>query len=98
MDIEYGDNVFSAEEWAEQVPYAYEGDDLNTLDHRWDFGDGDWIRNLEMEAHHFTPGTVILVLTPMCPDCGTDAPSGPDVGTKCDCGFDWNQWALDQYA
>lgn len=54
-------------------------------------------------------GAQIIVEYPCCPDCGIarlDTFKHDECGrseiighdSKCDCGFDWNNWVLDTYA
>jgi len=55
------------------------------------------------------PGAKILVRYPCCPDCGMarfDTFKSIEGGrmeivghdSKCDCGFDWDEWVLNKYS
>ena len=49
---------------------------------------------IDFNAKHYPLGTVIRLEVPECPKCGLPA-DYQDANGKCDCGFDWEEWALE---
>ena len=45
---------------------------------------------LELAAKTFPPGTQVIVQMPVCPACD-------EIQEICDCGFDWKEWADNEY-
>jgi len=96
---------------AEQVPDIYSGDDCDEHQPRWmawsesdKDGPGE-IEDIRLMPGSFPPGTVVRVMVPCCPQCGTSADLALDMGTaspegigSCGCGFDWKEWAGDRYS
>lgn len=96
-------------QWAEMSPDVYAGKNCDEVSPRWtthcdgDKGDGADFEVLKLAANTFPPGTTVVISEPVCPDCGELRcfNSMPDVRgfpKKCDCGFDWAAWTLDQYS
>ena len=54
---------------------------------------------LELAASTFPPGSRLYVYVPTCPECYMGAPA-PIDGYECygGCGFDWKEWAANEYA
>lgn len=92
--------------WAEQHPDVYDGPRCDQIRHDWHLGeiggkDGMTGGNdvIELKADTFPPGTKVVISVPLCPGCGDSADLGHHAGKGvCDCGFDWNEWARDEYA
>lgn len=71
--------------------------------------DGDTgTADIRLTVDYFPPGTKVTIEIPECPDCSfprmTHA-SHKDDGSvvirhedKCECGFDWVQWELNEYS
>ena len=91
-------------------PDVYSGDSCDEVKPRWmanveKEGWCDEGETLTLAAKHFAPGTRIVVMVPVCPTCGLNANychnlpehSRAEEGI-CECGFNWNEWALDQYS
>jgi hypothetical protein len=53
--------------------------------------------DVNIDSKRWPPGTKILIETPCCPECETDAELADDNG-KCECGLDWKIWAEEQYS
>lgn len=91
---------------AEQKPDVYAGRHCNTHKPRWiGSGDGDKDGDTDvgdrkgrilLDPNTFPAGTKIVISVPLCPTCGDDADSA--YLKKCSCGFDWKQWADNEYA
>ena len=94
--------------WAEMRPNCYGGKTCDQIEPVWHcYADGDKDSDdihkpLELDPRTFPPGTKVTIEEPLCPDCqelrhlkSSDPPAFED---KCDCGFDWVAWTLDQYA
>jgi hypothetical protein len=97
---------------AEMKPDCYGGKTCDKIVPRWwSYANGDMQDDydyapLNLDARLFPPGTKISISEPVCPDCGeTRSPEYPPpdkdqplYAGQCDCGFDWDQWVLDQYS
>lgn len=96
---------------AEMKPDVYAGKTCDQVEPRWwcyadGDKDGDWEHEpLTLDARLFPPGTKISIEEPICPKCDeTRSPIlptpkvGPTFAPKCRCGFDWDQWTLEQYS
>lgn len=88
---------------AEQAPDVYAGPNCDGMRADWrtnELGskepDTGGMDTLTLAAEHFPAGTKISISVPVCPNCGDDAQSAD--GTKCQCGFDWEEWARDKYS
>jgi hypothetical protein len=83
--------------WAEQKPDFYAGPTCDQQKPGWDcYAEGDMdsesgLEVIELAARTFPPGTKIVVSVPICPECSEQV-------ELCDCGFDWESWARDQYS
>lgn len=94
--------------WAEMSPDVYDGPNCDQIRPRWeasaegDKGGADFIDILELDAKTFPPGTRVIISVPDCPECFESADFAFDSRTmtmgKCSCGFDWNEWARDEYS
>jgi len=97
--------------WAEMKPNCYGGEACDKIVPQWDaYADGDMdsddgLTVLRLSARTFPPGTKVVISEPCCPDCGeTREPiyptpkRGPLYAGKCQCGFDWDNWTLEQYS
>ena len=97
--------------WATMRPDCYGGKSCDKIRPQWStYGDGDkqgeeGERTLQLAARSFPPGTKITIAEPQCPKCGEvrdpifPAPKrGPLFAAKCGCGFDWNEWTLEQFS
>lgn len=104
--------------WAEMRPNCYGGAACEQIVPNWhsyaegDMQSGDDGDGLELSAACFPPGTIVVVLEPVCTKCN-EVPSrstkpetfitseGGEVTEykwTCSCDFDWRQEALDLYA
>lgn len=96
---------------AEMKPDVYGGPGCDEVRPEWVvFAEGDkdsdTIEDLGMKAIHFPPGTKVVVLEPVCPDCGElREPIWPNPGKNmplytgpCRCGFDWDKWVLENFS
>jgi len=99
---------------AEVTPDVYAGNSFNEVKNRFTVSsDGDMksstnSNDIVLQCKQLPPGTRITVNYPCCPGCGTARKDKTEfidglhqiVGhvDKCDCGFDWNEWVLDQYS
>lgn len=84
---------------------CYGGNNFDTIIPKWYvYSDGDkeggTIPNdITFDAKHFPIGTRIKVEVPICPSCNeSDADIASHSQNKCECGFDWNEWILDNYS
>lgn len=90
-------------------PYCYDGKSCDLLRPRWmtsypkhgDEEDGE-ILKLEIPAKSMPPGSRITIEVPNCPNCGVPADMNePKVfgrkWPKCDCGFSWTEWVMDNF-
>jgi hypothetical protein len=97
--------------WAEMSPDCYGGSNCDRIVPGWNaYADGDMeaedgIATLRLAARTFPPGTRISISEPCCPKCGETRSAiyptpkrGPLFADKCDCGFDWKAWTLDNYS
>lgn len=95
--------------WAEMKPDVYGGKNCDQLVPGWNcFCDGDMdaednVKKLDLAAKTFAPGTKVVVMEPCCPKCGEPRwPNSVDpkvtFPSKCECGFDWDKWVLNQYS
>ena len=90
---------------AQQAPDVYDGPECDQHRPRWvgsaegDMdGDGEISDVLELVARTFPPGTKVAVSVPVCPDCETPADAHSDQTDKCECGFDWKEWATNEFS
>lgn len=97
--------------WFTMQPDCYGGKTCDQIVPKWHcYADGDkdsdyQYQPLLLDPRRFPPGTKIVVSEPVCPQCG-DARSpkhpepkrGPLFDPKCDCGFDWESWTLNEYS
>jgi len=97
--------------WFTMEPDVYGGKSCDKVIPRWHcYADGDKDSDhqrepLKLDPRSFPPGTKIIVVEPACPDCGEPRSikypmpkRGPRFVSKCRCGFDWDQWVLNQYS
>lgn len=86
---------------AERTAYVYGGESDEEHEPRWAIhaeGDRDNVVDKEpliLRCEQFPAGTVVTVEVPVCPECGLDAEL---CEANEDCGFDWKQWAEDEYS
>lgn len=92
-------------------PDCYGGKTCDKIVPRWHgYCDGDkesemFHEPIKLDARQFPPGTVVVVTEPACPECGEPRsrkfppPKRGDLfEAKCDCGFDWQTWTLNEYS
>jgi hypothetical protein len=94
--------------WGEMRPDCYAGKTCDQIKPQWwcyaegDMQDDTGPDPIRLKAKHFPPGTKVVVSVPICPKCGESADMALDFTTgkmgKCDCGFNWEEWARDQYS
>jgi hypothetical protein len=97
--------------WAEMKPDCYGGQNCDQIRPRWecyaagDMESEDGLKTISLAARTFPPGTRVVVQEPVCPQCGETRSikypppkRGPLFDDKCDCGFDWKAWTLEQYS
>lgn len=101
MNAELKLDVYAGENCDESEPQweaYYEGD-----------MDGDTGKDdIVLTPSYFPPGTKVTIAVPECPTCGLPrmtVASHQDDGTviiaheaKCDCGFDWLKWEMNEYS
>lgn len=98
-------------QWAEMKPDVYGGKSCDKVIPRWecqadgDHGGPDTEGTIRLAARTFPPGTTVTIEEPCCPDCGeTREPvfpiprRAPLYKGKCQCGFDWDAWVLNNYS
>lgn len=98
---------------AEQAPDVYDGTECDQHRPRWvgsaegdKEGDGPIGETIDLAAKTFPPGTRVIVLEPVCPECGEvpaskRLPIDPEIkidGWECGCDFDWKEWAEEQFS
>lgn len=105
--------------WAEMKPNTYSGDSCEEHKPGWyAFAAGDreseeGLETLDLHAATFPPGTKVVVMEPVCPNCG-EVPgrsiepveiTGKESGDKfkeftwsCGCDFNWREWANREYS
>ncbi|CDG88104.1 hypothetical protein [Xenorhabdus bovienii] len=59
--------------------------------------ESDTAEEITFDVKRWPVGTKITVEVPCCPTCGLDAEFQNEEG-KCECGFDWRNWAEEQYS
>lgn len=92
-------------------PDCYGGETCDQIEPRWRcYASGDKDSDhqsepLSLDPSQFPPGTKITVSEPVCPKCDEvrspkypPAEDGPMFAAKCDCGFDWEAWTLNEYS
>lgn len=102
---------YQATMWAEMKPDCYAGPNYDKVKPQWEvYADGDMDCGTEttvrLSARTFPPGTKITIEEPLCPNCGElREPKNPGRGAAvvvyggpCRCGFDWDEWVLNQYS
>jgi hypothetical protein len=96
--------------WAEMTPDCYGGATCDKIVPRWyahadGDRDGDYEGTLKLASRTFPPGTKIVISEPLCPKCEAlrepiypTPKRGPLYSGKCECGFDWDEWTLEQFS
>jgi len=92
-------------------PSCYGGPGCDEIEHAWqsycvgDRDSGPGFDPLTLDPKTFPPGTIVTVQEPACPECKmvrmADLFSKPGESVwpqKCDCGFDWDAWTLNNYS
>lgn len=97
MGIEY--NVVSG---AEIKANVYGGDNCNEhmpYIETWCEGDmdTDTAQEISFDVKRWPVGTKLTVKVPCCPECELDAEHQDKQGL-CECGFNWKNWAEEQYS
>ena len=59
--------------------------------------DSEKMKDFSFDAKRWPVGTKISIEVPRCPGCEMDA-EFQDKHGKCECGFDWKNWADEQYS
>lgn len=86
---------------AEMKPDVYDGPGCDQHKPQWwahFHGDMDSDHSpdlIQLDPKHFPPGTKVTITCPCCPNCGLPADHQTPV---CGCGFDWREWASNEYA
>lgn len=103
MTMEYHETMSAV-----MAPDVYDGPNCDQIRPQWyasaegDKGDGDHSEAVTLAADTFPPGTKIKIEVPCCPDCHTPADFSYDPASRrtlpCECGFDWEAWARDEYS
>lgn len=91
--------------WAEQAPDVYDGPNCDQQRPDWRgsaMGDKDGTQEsignlIELKADTFPAGTKVVISVPICPECEESSDLANKDG-KCDCGFDWKEWAGAEYS
>ncbi|MGF1905330.1 hypothetical protein [Aliivibrio salmonicida] len=85
-------DVYSGENCDEHKPYI----------EAWTEGDEgtETMEELGFHSKRWPVGTVIKIEVPCCPapDCLANAEMQDDKGKCTECGFDWKNWADEQYS
>ena len=93
--------------WAEQKPDCYDGPDCDQLRPEFeltgdDKGGAETADHVHLLPRMFPPGTRLVVSVPICPNCEDQSDLYLDGHSgkmdKCQCGFDWENWAVGQYS
>lgn len=97
--------------WFTMSPDCYGGKSCDKIVPRWHcYADGDKDSDhqrepLKFDARRFPPGTKIIVQEPACPECmEVRSPiyptpkRGPLFAPKCSCGFNWDEWTLNEFS
>lgn len=97
--------------WFTMQPDCYGGATCDQIEPRWHcYADGDKDSDhqhepLTLDPRRYPPGTKIVVHEPVCPQCQEvrspkypEPETGPIFDAKCDCGFDWDEWTLNEYS
>lgn len=95
--------------WAEMQPNMYGGETCDQPVPQWrgytldDKEDEGGMEKLELAARTFPPGTLVTITVPLCPQCKqwtADYALNQQTGEmgKCECGFDWPNWAGEEYS
>lgn len=98
--------------WAELKLDCYAGDNADEVYRYWetysvDDKDSDISDKevLELSLKYFPPGTQIIIMEPYCPECDLPRYGTLSVKTgqteyhkKCPCGFNWEEWELNEYS
>lgn len=97
--------------WFDMEPDCYGGKSCDQIIPQWHcYAEGDkdsdhQRKPLRLEARRFPPGTKIIIEEPVCPTCSQmrspkypTPKRGPLFSPKCDCGFDWDNWTLEQFS
>ena len=99
-EIEY--NVVSGAEVKADVYGGDSGNEHVPYIESWCEGDMDTETNkdISFDSKRWPVGTKLTVQVPMCPnpDCYVDAESQDEEGKCSECGFDWKNWAEEQYS
>ena len=83
--------------WAEIKVDCYDGKECDRHRKYWNaYADGDMqdeniSGNLEISLDQYPPGTKVIISIPECPECD-------ETSDTCSCGFDWKNWAEEQYS
>jgi hypothetical protein len=83
--------------WAERKVDVYCGEDCDKWEPEWetsaegDMGDETMKTPIILDPSTFPPGTKVVISIPLCPECTEDCES-------CECGFDWEAWAENEYS
>jgi len=89
--------------WGEVKANVYAGDNCEQhepyieMSHEADMGSSGPMDDLTFDKKRWPVGTKITIEVPSCPDCHLDAEYQGENG-KCECGFDWKNWADEQYS
>ncbi|WP_289992113.1 hypothetical protein [Photorhabdus laumondii] len=59
--------------------------------------ESDTTNEITFDSKRWPVGTKIRIEVPCCPECNFDAEFQDESG-KCECGFDWKNWAEGQYS
>ena len=94
--------------WGTMEPDCYGGETYDELVPRWnchaadDKGGPDTSDVVSLAAKTFPPGTTIVISVPVCPECGESSDCALEHSTgkmnNCSCGFDWVEWARNEYS
>lgn len=55
------------------------------------------LKRINFDAKRWPVGTKLIVEVPCCPGCHLDAEHQNKKGKCPECGFDWKNWAEEQY-
>ncbi|PHM45890.1 hypothetical protein Xmau_00281 [Xenorhabdus mauleonii] len=93
------DIKYKTASWGEVRVDVYASDERKSFIEIYCDGDmeSDTADKIAFDVKRWPVGTKITVEVPCCPTCGLDAEFQDGAG-KCECDFDWKNWAEEQYS
>lgn len=88
---------YTAAAWAEVRVNCYKGENCDEHENYWnsfwegDKQDDDHEDPIVLDAKTLPPGTKVTIEFPLCPKCYMSQEC-------CNCGFDWHNWAEEEFS